>query len=287
MKTLVSFIFFIFSFQAYAAPLRPGDSVVYPVVTSIEMVEGSNNQSIRVKWTLMYGNLIGVYNDGQAFNNFGAMSNIIYRDRKSGYAKSIVSIPNNISCNSSDGFNFQSCLKRHAGQTYQVISNYDADTCLDIGLQPINTGILGWGIIGGWLVGGYFCGQSGTVTPPPPSTSVCSLNSQNLNLDYSSTSLSVNGIKQSTNITVSCTSGDAKDYELKLTSGNAINGRLNFGNGVSAQIALNGINVQANGASISLKSLKNSTISIDGTLTGTASAPGITNSNGVLVLNAL
>lgn len=122
---------------------------------------------------------------------------------------------------------------------------------------------------------------------PPSSKSVCTLNSQNLNLNYSSTSLNVNGLTQSTSLAISCGSGDAQDYQLRLTGSNVTSGRLNFGNGVSAQVSLNGVQVSANGSGISLNGLTSRNLSVSATLVGTASTSGITNSNGVLVLDVL
>lgn len=129
--------------------------------------------------------------------------------------------------------------------------------------------------------------QVGEIINPPPIVGVCSLNSQNINLNYSSNSLNVNGISQITNLNISCTSGDAIDYQLKLIGTDVTNGRLNFGNGVSAQVSLNGIQVQANGPGIQLNSLTSRSVPISATLVGTASSSGITNANGILVLDAL
>ncbi|QZY66524.1 hypothetical protein K7H99_21230 (plasmid) [Providencia rettgeri] len=126
-----------------------------------------------------------------------------------------------------------------------------------------------------------------TIINPPPIVGTCSLNSQNLNLNYSSNSLNVNSITQSTDLNISCTSGDANDYQLKLIGTDVTKGRLNFGNGVSAQISINGTQVQANGLGIQLNSLTSRSIPIIATLVGTASSSGITNANGILVLDAL
>ncbi|MEY0878580.1 hypothetical protein [Providencia manganoxydans] len=126
-----------------------------------------------------------------------------------------------------------------------------------------------------------------TIINPPPIVGTCSLNSQNLNLNYSSNSLNVNSITQSTNLNISCTSGDVNDYQLKLIGTDVTKGRLNFGNGVSAQISINGTQVQANGLGIQLNSLTSRSIPIIATLVGTASSSGITNANGILVLDAL
>lgn len=126
------------------------------------------------------------------------------------------------------------------------------------------------------------------VINPPAPNSVCSLNGQNMFLDFNSTSLNVNGLSQTQNLSVSCTSGTAKDYNLRLTGSNVTDGRLNFGNGVSAQIYLNGTAVRANDASgIRLNALTSRTVSVRGDLVGTASGAGTTNASGVLILDAL
>lgn len=125
------------------------------------------------------------------------------------------------------------------------------------------------------------------VVNPPDPASVCTLNNQNLNYSFSSTSLNVNGTSQSRNLTVSCTTGTAKNYQLRLTGTNATGGRLNFGNGVSAQMDLDGTNISANGAAMNLNNLASRSITVKATLSGTASTSGTTNANGVLVLDAL
>ncbi|MFC0226927.1 hypothetical protein [Serratia aquatilis] len=126
------------------------------------------------------------------------------------------------------------------------------------------------------------------VINPPAPNSVCSLNGQNMSLDFNSTSLNVNGLSQSQNLNVSCTTGTAKDYNLRLTGSNVTDGRLNFGNGVSAQIYLNGTAVSANAATgIRLNGLTNRTVSVRGDLVGTASGAGVTNAYAVLILDAL
>ena len=141
---------------------------------------------------------------------------------------------------------------------------------------------------GKWISGRLWDGGANIVVPPPQeNASICTLNSQNLSLNYSSVNLNVEGLTQNANLIISCTNGDAGNYQLKLTGNNVTNGRLNFGNGVSAQISLNGTQVQANGDGISLKSLTNGSIPVNAILKGSASGPGTTNANGVLVLSAL
>ncbi|HGN1248426.1 MULTISPECIES: hypothetical protein [Providencia] len=121
----------------------------------------------------------------------------------------------------------------------------------------------------------------------PVDKSVCSLNSQNLNLNYSSTNLNIDGLTQNTNLNISCTAGNAQNYQLKLTGNNVTNGNLNFGNGVSAQVSLNGSQVQANGPGIQLNSLTSQTISVSATLSGNASVSGVSKATGILILDAL
>jgi hypothetical protein len=137
---------------------------------------------------------------------------------------------------------------------------------------------------------GYNVGGSSTIIVNPPEgnpSSICSLNSQNLNIVFTSDSLAVNGLTKSTNLDVTCTAGDGKNYILKLTGNNVNNGRLNFGNGVFAQVSLNGTQVAANGAGITLNSLASKSMPVSASLVGTASVPGVSNATGVLVLEAL
>jgi hypothetical protein len=124
------------------------------------------------------------------------------------------------------------------------------------------------------------------VNPPFPSASVCSLYNS-VSLSYSSTALDVNGLSQSASLGVSCTSGTAKDYMLRLTSSNVSNGRLVFGNGVTALVYLNGTAMDANGSGIRLNSLTTRSIPVRADLFGTASSSGTTTVNGILILDAL
>lgn len=122
--------------------------------------------------------------------------------------------------------------------------------------------------------------------PPVTPASVCSL-SNSVSLSYSSTTLNVNGLSQSASLGVSCTSGTAKDYTLRLTGSSVSGGRLSFGNNVSAQVYLNGTSVSANGSGIRLNSLTSRSVPVRADLIGTATNSGTTMANGVLVLEAL
>ncbi|CAI1222094.1 Uncharacterised protein [Serratia fonticola] len=133
----------------------------------------------------------------------------------------------------------------------------------------------------------YTVTEYGEVVNPPTEVGVCSLNNQNVNLNYSATNLNVNGMTKSEVLSISCSQGIARDYTLKLTGSNVIDGRINLGGGVSAQISLNDISVKANGAGISLNGLTSRTIPVSATLVGTATSPGVSNANGILVLEAL
>ncbi len=124
------------------------------------------------------------------------------------------------------------------------------------------------------------------VNPPVPvDKSVCSLGSD-INFNFSSTALDVSGITSTKNLSLICTSGEAQNYQLKLIGNNVTNGRLNFNNGVSAQVSLNGTQVLANGSGIQLNNLKSQDIPVNVTLIGTSSLSGTSNALGVLVLEA-
>ena len=122
----------------------------------------------------------------------------------------------------------------------------------------------------------------------PTDKSICSLGSD-VSFNFSSTALDVTGISSTKTLPISCTSGDAQNYQLKLiaTGDNVTNGRLNFKNGVSGQVSLNGTQIQTNGTGIQLNNLTTSTISVGVTLYGTASVSGVSNALGILVLDAL
>lgn len=130
-------------------------------------------------------------------------------------------------------------------------------------------------------------GEVEIVNPPAPSPSLCSLNNQTINMNLSKNELNVNGLTGAGNVNISCTTGTPSNYTLRLTGSNVVDGRLSFGNGVSAQITLNGTQVAANGARITLPNLSTTSLPLSASLVGTASAPGVTTANGILVLEAL
>lgn len=130
-------------------------------------------------------------------------------------------------------------------------------------------------------------GEVEIVNPPAPAPSLCSLNNQTINMNMSKNELNVTGLTGSGNVNILCSSGTPSNYTLRLTGSNVVDGRLSFGNGVSAQITLNGTQVAANGPRITLPNLGTTSLPLSASLVGTASAPGVTNANGILVLEAL
>ncbi|MEQ5033516.1 hypothetical protein ABN085_18725 [Morganella morganii] len=118
--------------------------------------------------------------------------------------------------------------------------------------------------------------------------SSCFLTNNNVDLLFLSNDLNVSGMNEYTYLQITCTDGTPQNYQLKLTGNNVINGRLTFGNGVSAQISLNNTPVAANGNGIRLNSLNGyNSIKVTAQLMGTASSSGVSNSSGILVLEAL
>ncbi|WP_272572583.1 hypothetical protein [Providencia sp. PROV258] len=205
-------------------------------------------------------------------------------------------------CTPNDNASYQKCLSRYLGNTYTVKHNFmtsqSAAVWKHLSKYPLcNRGILFQNQLSTTGVSDIYstdfestCTKGGPndITPPElEDSAVCSLNSQNLNLNYSSTNFNVTGLTQNVNLMISCTSGSAKNYKLKLTGSNVTNGRLNFGNGVSAQVSLNGTQVQANGMGIQLDNLTSKSIPVSATLMGSASSAGVSNATGVLILEAL
>lgn len=122
----------------------------------------------------------------------------------------------------------------------------------------------------------------------PPTISACFLDNANIQMEFASSTLNTDGKMAESSLYVNCTIGDPQDYQLSLIGlgGKVTNGRLDFGNGVSARISLNGTPLQANGPSINLNRLTSQTIPITAVLSGTAESSGVSNTMGVLILNA-
>ncbi|HGM5491691.1 TPA: hypothetical protein ACKP1B_003356 [Serratia fonticola] len=141
----------------------------------------------------------------------------------------------------------------------------------------------------GQHISGVFRPASALIVDPPPPTnaSVCSVNNQNLFIDFVSDSLNVAGKSLLSPLSITCTPGESQTYKLSLTGTNVVNGQLNFGNGVSAQISINNQPLYANGTWTVLSELSSGSVTVGAALVGTASGPGVTNASGVLVLEVM
>lgn len=323
---ILFFLFSASSFAAEPSEIPAGSSIIYPHLKSSRWVNytitncvaaGNPHSNCRASYdAVLEGDVelkIQLVNgvSNKALNNVINKLNIIGLDSKhgdfawkgSGYSMNALrqeTIPGKY-CTPEDDGGMQRCLSRYIGDEYTVnvhfgpvvnaLSVWEYLSGFALCSDRV-TIISGWGYVSDADTIGYenscFKGGPNDLTPPElGQSSVCSLNGQNLNLNYSSTSLNVTGLTQNTSLSVSCTTGDAQNYDLKLVGSNVVNGRLNFGNGVSAQVFLNGTPIQANGESISLNGLTSLSIPLSATLFGTAESSGVTNANGVLVLNAL
>lgn len=277
--------------------LNPGDPMTAPLPTKIVWLEVYSDTGryisgkLGINWTL--GPETAVRSIGYRMPTGNTVVNVSMCARGAGASSCFHDKATSMSCTTADRGNFETCLSRYVGSSFynelDVDSiQYSGNVCLDIYVDAASGKSLnnGWG--GHWTSASQRAcadGGPGIIPEPPSKASVCNLNSQNLNLTYLSTSLGVNGLTQSTNLNVTCGTGDAQDYQLKLTGTNVTNGRLNFTNGVSAQVSLNGTQVQANGSGIQLNGLTTRSISVSATLTGTAATSGQSRASGILVLD--
>lgn len=131
--------------------------------------------------------------------------------------------------------------------------------------------------------------DTGTIIDPIPKPSSCSFTTSAINLGFTSNNLTVNQTKTSS-LNIGCTTGDPKNYKIRLkpASGTNVNsGRLVFGNGVLAQVSLNGINLNAgdDNSSVNITSSSvSTTLPVQVVLSGTASNSGYSTAQGILVL---
>lgn len=124
-------------------------------------------------------------------------------------------------------------------------------------------------------------------TPPPPPKSSCSFATSAFTINFTSASLNVDGDTSSVSVSLSCSSGSAQNYVLSLRASDVLAGRLNFGNGVSAQITINGTVLTPNGPGIPMYSLSSRSLPLTATLYGQSRSSGSFSSSGVLVLDIL
>lgn len=202
-----------------------------------------------------------------------------------------------VSCTSADQGDINTCMNRIVGTEGTILVPVNESTvnlsspnfCMRSYLNYREVTRSGGGSLDPYFEPYKVCGADEGAPPPIPELtgSVCSLNSQQIELSYQSTTTNVSGLRKDGALSVLCTSGTPQNYQLKLTGNNVTNGNLNFGNGVSAQVSLNGSQVQANGPGIQLNSLTSQTISVSATLSGNASVSGVSKATGILILDAL
>lgn len=308
---IVVFLFLIASGQSIAASvtLGPGSEVTTGRIVSSQWLnyQITNDRFIgylEIRVRLVRASFMSMSNYAAPYTlpaQGSSIEIIACPSYDGGSSYQCVHVPLAVSCNSADNGDINSCMNRIIGTEETVIVPIDEPRsqmtatrfCMRdyLYFPEVRRTVVAGGTTGSLDL--YFdpytiCGVDEGAPPPIPELtgSVCSLNSQNLNLGYSSTSLNVDGLTQSTNLNVTCTAGNAQNYELKLTGPNVTNGRLDFNNGVSAQVSLNGTQVQANGTGIPLNSLTSQTIPVSATLTGTAATSGPSNASGILVLEA-
>ncbi|MBE0153034.1 hypothetical protein [Serratia sp. PL7] len=121
---------------------------------------------------------------------------------------------------------------------------------------------------------------------PGQTSSICTIDQSNLNVSFESLSPTVS-VSKIVPLSVTCGAGVPVNYKLSLTSALSDNDMLSFGNGVYASVSFNGISLPVNGDWIRLNQLLSGTKNLTVTLSGTASSAGVTNANGVLLLEIL
>ncbi|MBI6191143.1 hypothetical protein JEP98_18505 [Providencia rettgeri] len=301
LRRLFYFILFCFhvpiSYSAISS-IAVGETGTFPIPTKIEWVRYDGTHSSQAKgrlgvtWTI--SNEVANYPVSINMGN-GTYPVLVTMCPRAQLGFCAPEESTTMTCTPSDKGNFQTCLSRYIGTSFYNEFEMDqsgnaTSFCVDVnvlpsGFYPSNNAFA----TRTTAAYSQICsvGGGGMIPEPPKTSSVCSLNSQDIVLTYSSTNLNVNGLTQSANLNVSCTEGgDPQDYQLKLTGTNVQNGNLNFTNGVFAQVSLNGTRVQANGSGIILNSLKSGTIPVSATLLGTASSSGFSRVSGVLILEA-
>lgn len=243
----------------------------------------------------------GTYRACASFKESGSVNGVPYLNRDRGYRTASVGLcPSALLSLYGPKTNY--LPDENKQRATEIMASYVA-TLLPLRLEPVETNVSKGGT--GMNTGDYMirvlCGGGSqglgmgldfygkgieVVNPPGEIKSVCSF-TNDVSFTFNASSLDVNGLTHSKNLNISCTPGTSRNYTLRLTGTSVINGRLNFGNGVSAQISINGHSVSANGSGVTLNNLVNQDIPLSATLVGGGSGPGVTNASGVLVLDAL
>ncbi|EOE0525395.1 hypothetical protein ACJ8VI_003953 [Providencia stuartii] len=312
-RSTIAFLLLIIYGQSFAksVTLGPGSEVTTGKVISskwvnYQIIDGRFIGNLEVRIRLVRGSFMSPSNyeapyilpaQGSSITVTPCISN------DAGYGGCYSNIPFPVvSCTSTDQGDINTCMNRIVGTEGTILVPVNESTvqlssanfCMRSYLHypEVSRGLVPGGVIGPLSL--YFepytvCGADEGAPPPIPELtgSVCSLNSQQIELSYQSTTTNVSGLSKDGALSVLCTSGTPQNYQLKLTGNDVNNGNLNFGNGVSAQVSLNGIQVQANGPGIQLNNLVSQTIPVSATLMGNASVSGVSKATGILVLEAL
>lgn len=127
-----------------------------------------------------------------------------------------------------------------------------------------------------------------TVVDPsnaPPDASFCTLTSLP-SITFMASKFDVSGTRRSETLHVRCSDGVPQNYTIRLlaTSTTSTGGRLLFDSGVSAQISLNGQNLEANGEKHVFPNLTTTDILLAADLVGSSSGFGVSSATGVLIL---
>lgn len=130
--------------------------------------------------------------------------------------------------------------------------------------------------------------ESITVVDPstaPPNASICTLTSLP-SFSFMASKFDVTGTRRSETLHVQCAEGVPQNYTIRLlaTSTSSTGGRLLFNSGVSAQISLNGRNIEANGEKHVFPNLTTTDILLVAELVGSSSDFGVSSATGVLIL---
>lgn len=127
-----------------------------------------------------------------------------------------------------------------------------------------------------------------TVVDPsnaPPNASLCTIASIPA-ITFVANTFEVTGTRKTETLHVQCSDGVPQNYTIRLlaTSTSGSSGRLLFTSGVSAQISLNGQNLDANGEKHVFPNLTTTDILLAAELVGSSSDFGVSSAQGVIIL---
>ncbi len=119
----------------------------------------------------------------------------------------------------------------------------------------------------------------------PPNASFCTFTSLPA-ISFVASGFDVTGSRRTETLHIQCTEGVPQNYTIRLlaTSTTTSGGRLLFDSGVSAQISLNGQNLEANGEKLIFPNLTSTDILLAAELVGSSSDLGVSSAAGVLIL---